>query len=106
MVRMTPRTAVTEKTYPPRVRTLGLTASSQRARMAKAYEDYAAAQLIQVRLHNAWRRTRRRYSLTFSPPDKHPRVKAARTKADKAALALADKKAQYAIAKAEARAAA
>lgn len=106
MVRMTPRTGAAEKTYPPRVRTLGLGETSQRARMAKAYDDYAAAQLTQVRLHNAWRRTRRRYSLTHNHPDKHPQVKAALTRATKAGLYLADTKARYAIAKAEARAAA
>lgn len=97
---MTPRTAAAEKTYPPRLRTLGLRETSDRALMAKAYDDYAAAQLTQVRLHNSWRRIRRQY---FGD-DNHRQVKAALTRATKAALYLADAKARYQVAKANARA--
>lgn len=101
MVRMTPPTAAAERTHPPRERTLGLRETSARALMVKAYGDYAAAQLTQVRLHNAWRRTRRKYH----GDDSHRQVKAALTRATKAALYLADAKARYYLAKAEAVAA-
>lgn len=92
-----------------RPRTLGLSVSSQRALMGKAYENYATAQRLQKQLHNEWRRLRSLYAqrdglgafIKFNDDNAH--VKAALTKATESALHLANAKTQYRQAKAEAR---
>ncbi len=78
-----------------RPRTLGLPPTTERALMAKAYENYATAQMLQTRLHNDWRRVRR----LFDYDDSHAEVKRALAKATEAAFYLADAKGQYRQAK-------
>lgn len=75
------------------MRTLGLPASSERALMAVAYENYVTAQTLHQRAHNSWRRAQRAHG------DDSPVTKGALTKAGKAALYLTDAKAQYRQAK-------
>lgn len=72
--------------------------------MAGAYENYATAQRLQVQLHNEWRHVRRLFAqyhdgqfVKFN--DDNAEVKRVLTKATKAALYLADAKAQYRQAK-------
>lgn len=92
----------TARKHPPKVRTLGLPDTPERARMTEAYELYDKAQQLATNAHNAWRRIRREHDAN----DAHRQVKAALTRATKAALRLADAKAQYQLARAAAQAAA
>lgn len=86
------------------IRTLGLPVSSERALMAKAYENYATAQVLQKQLHNEWRRVRKLFAQRHAGQfvkfnDDHAEVKRALSKATESALYLADAKAQYRQAK-------
>lgn len=89
-------------------RTLGLPVSAERAAMAKAYENYATAQLLHTKAHNAWRRAERKASETEADLSHSLKkrlaarssAKGALTKAATAATYLNDAKAQYRSAKA------
>lgn len=89
-----------------RERTLGLPATAERALMAKAYENYATAQDLHVRAHNAYRAacvaagSRRGVDVS-----QERTVKKALTRATETALYLADAKAQYRRARTAAEAA-
>jgi hypothetical protein len=79
--------------------------------VSKAYENYATAIRLAVDAHNTWRHLRHAKGQDDSviggwngrKADRHPQVKAAFTKATKAAMLREDAKAQYRQARQAAR---
>lgn len=101
----------TNHTVVIRPRTLGLPVSAEVALVSKAYENYATAVRLAVSAHNVWRRHRHLKGTgkdgvwRADRADRHPVVKAALTKATKAAMLREDAKAQYRAARKNALAA-
>jgi hypothetical protein len=91
IVLMTRTNTRNEKGHRTRVRTLGLPATPERALMGRAYENYATAQDLHVRAHNAYRATLRRAGYDANDAN----VAKALSRATEAALYLQDAKAQY-----------
>ncbi|WP_311209395.1 MULTISPECIES: hypothetical protein [unclassified Aeromicrobium] len=93
-----------DKGHRIRRRTLGLAATSERATMGKAYENYATAQSLHVQAHNAYMAARRRAGVRGrgALPDwaeTDAGIRKALAQASETAMYLHDAKAQYALAR-------